>query len=449
CISIQISNMIIFVTIACLVLRPVSGRAVQTEQTHENFAEKRAERSTEESSEETAESSVEEDDTDPEEDSFVDADEEEDSTASPTEENAEEPSEDSSEDSAEEADEDTLEDTTESSIEQDTEEPSEESLEGASGKPEEDSSEETEESRNEEDEEELGDGSFGDAEENEGFTDEGDTEEAGEDPLEETAESRNEEDDEEPEEETFEDVDEDEDSTESPTEEESTTEESGEDSTEEPSGKASEAPKENPKEKATKSAKDAHCPSQSEMTDEVRQMFLDKHNKFRSIVAKGEAKDALGGNAPKAAKLPKLTYDCDVESKAMEWIKKCEYESSHLNKSLDLGENLFMTTRTNDKVVAADQSTNSWFSSLAIAGVGKENIFKDDLHYAGSHYYTQMVWQDTHKLGCAAVACKRMMLVGCLYNPSGNIDGKLIYEIGEPCSGSGCKCSKDEGLCVV
>ncbi|VDO86474.1 unnamed protein product [Haemonchus placei] len=60
---------------------------------------------------------------------------------------------------------------------------------------------------------------------------------------------------------------------------------------------------------------------------------------------------------------------------------------------------------------------------------------------------SQMVWQDTHKLGCAVVSCSNMMLIGCLYNPSGNIEGKPIYEMGEPCTG--CSCSKEEGLCVA
>ncbi|KAK6022047.1 hypothetical protein OSTOST_12268, partial [Ostertagia ostertagi] len=99
-----------------------------------------------------------------------------------------------------------------------------------------------------------------------------------------------------------------------------------------------------------------HCTLDNGMTDEARQMFLDKHNGYRSLVAKGEAKDGLGGFAPKAARLTKMSYDCDVENSVMNWIKKCKYESSPWDDRLGLGENLWMTTRTKmDKISAADE----------------------------------------------------------------------------------------------
>ncbi|RCN30618.1 shTK domain protein [Ancylostoma caninum] len=42
------------------------------------------------------------------------------------------------------------------------------------------------------------------------------------------------------------------------------------------------------------------------MTDEVRKKFLDMHNNYRSMVAKGEAKDGAGGYAPRAARMKKM-----------------------------------------------------------------------------------------------------------------------------------------------
>nr|CDJ96769.1 unnamed protein product [Haemonchus contortus] len=154
------------------------------------------------------------------------------------------------------------------------------------------------------------------------------------------------------------------------------------------------------------------------MTDKVRQVFLDKHNEYRSLVAKGEAKDAFGGNAPKATKMSMLTYDCGIESKALAWIKKCVYDSARLDKSLNLGENLYMLYDPHvDKAKAANVSSSAWFSSLQIVGVGPANVFTRDVLYRGAGYYTQMVWQKTRKLGCAVVSCNSMTLIGCLYNP--------------------------------
>ncbi|RCN31411.1 shTK domain protein, partial [Ancylostoma caninum] len=59
------------------------------------------------------------------------------------------------------------------------------------------------------------------------------------------------------------------------------------------------------------------------MTKEVRQKFLNMHNKYRSLVAKGKAKEKKGGNAPKAARMMKMVYDCDIEESAMRHAVGC------------------------------------------------------------------------------------------------------------------------------
>nr|CDJ93405.1 SCP extracellular domain containing protein [Haemonchus contortus] len=48
------------------------------------------------------------------------------------------------------------------------------------------------------------------------------------------------------------------------------------------------------------------CPSDNGMTNEVRNMFVDTHNKLRSQTAQGKAKNAFGGFAPKAARMLKV-----------------------------------------------------------------------------------------------------------------------------------------------
>ncbi|PIO55447.1 hypothetical protein TELCIR_23167 [Teladorsagia circumcincta] len=50
------------------------------------------------------------------------------------------------------------------------------------------------------------------------------------------------------------------------------------------------------------------CNINSGMTDVVRDIFLNKHNYYRSLVAKGLAKDKFGGNAPKAARMRKMVW---------------------------------------------------------------------------------------------------------------------------------------------
>ncbi|PIO68348.1 hypothetical protein TELCIR_09868 [Teladorsagia circumcincta] len=50
----------------------------------------------------------------------------------------------------------------------------------------------------------------------------------------------------------------------------------------------------------------AMCPNGNGMTDEIRNAFLNAHNMYRSQIAKGEARNALGGYAPKAARMLKM-----------------------------------------------------------------------------------------------------------------------------------------------
>ncbi|KHJ88993.1 SCP-like protein, partial [Oesophagostomum dentatum] len=70
------------------------------------------------------------------------------------------------------------------------------------------------------------------------------------------------------------------------------------------------------------------CPANSGMTDSVRDTFLTLHNNYRSSVARGLEPDALGGYAPKASKMLKMVYDCNVEASAMRHALKCVYQHS-------------------------------------------------------------------------------------------------------------------------
>ncbi|EPB75398.1 SCP-like protein [Ancylostoma ceylanicum] len=92
------------------------------------------------------------------------------------------------------------------------------------------------------------------------------------------------------------------------------------------------------------------------MTNEQRQKFLDMHNSYRSMVAKGQAKDGYGGNAPRAARMKKMMYDCAIEESAMRHAKRCVFAHSPAHLRENLGENLYYTgERQVDKIQAAEQ----------------------------------------------------------------------------------------------
>ncbi|XGW16686.1 hypothetical protein V3C99_001830 [Haemonchus contortus] len=201
----------------------------------------------------------------------------------------------------------------------------------------------------------------------------------------------------------------------------------------------------------------ALCPSSDNgMTDEVRQAFVDKHNEYRSIIAKGQAKNGLGGFAPKAARMLKVKYDCEVEANMAAYAKECIFEHDSYAQRDNWGQNLWMTSETNfNKTESAINSVHDWFAELQMNGVPDDNILTMEVFNRDVGHYTQVAWQSSDKIGCAVQWCPSMTLVGCEYNPAGNMLGQLIYDIGDPCTTdedcqcTGCTCSKDEGLCIA
>ncbi|XGW03145.1 hypothetical protein V3C99_014830 [Haemonchus contortus] len=200
------------------------------------------------------------------------------------------------------------------------------------------------------------------------------------------------------------------------------------------------------------------CSSNSGMTDSVRQKFLDMHNQYRSSLARGLEPDALGGNAPKAAKMLKMVYDCSVEASALKHASKCVYQHSANTERPGLGENLYKTTALNfDKVKAAAQSSQMWWNELKEYGVGPSNNLTLALWNRPNTqigHYTQMAWETSYRLGCAVAHCSSFTYAVCQYGPAGNYLNSLIYTIGNPCtSDTGCPgsytCNVTEGLCNV
>uniref|UniRef100_A0A7I4YS58 SCP-like protein n=1 Tax=Haemonchus contortus TaxID=6289 RepID=A0A7I4YS58_HAECO len=197
------------------------------------------------------------------------------------------------------------------------------------------------------------------------------------------------------------------------------------------------------------------CPDKNGMSDEVRKAFVDKHNEYRTLVAKGKAKNKLGGNAPPAARMLKMSYDCAIEENMMNYAKKCKFAHNSYKDRNGWGQNLYMTSGRNvNKTRAAENSVSAWFSELERKGVPKENRLTMEVFNHGVGHYSQVVWQWSNKVGCAVVWCKDMTLVGCEYARAGNYLGSLIYEIGEPCKEDKdcncdkCKCDREEALCI-
>ncbi|XGW21384.1 hypothetical protein V3C99_004387 [Haemonchus contortus] len=194
------------------------------------------------------------------------------------------------------------------------------------------------------------------------------------------------------------------------------------------------------------------CPDTNGMSDEVRQTFVNKHNAYRTLVAKGEAKNAkeIGGYAPKAARMLKVKYDCAIEENTMNFAKKCVFAHNSYSERNNWVQNLYMTSiLKQNKTVAAAESVDLWFDELQQNGVPGDNVMTMAVFNRG------VVWQWSNKIGCAVEWCSDMTFVACEYDSAGNYMGMPIYEVGNPCTNNedckctSCVCSRDEALCIA
>lgn len=84
------------------------------------------------------------------------------------------------------------------------------------------------------------------------------------------------------------------------------------------------------------------------------------------------------------------------------------------------GENLYMGTAN---FLGLLYSVKSWENEKKRYRQGP--VDKNTLISAGR--YTQVVWKDTERVGCAKAICSGNMIVVCNYDPPGNMVGEKAY----------------------
>lgn len=133
--------------------------------------------------------------------------------------------------------------------------------------------------------------------------------------------------------------------------------------------------------------------------------FLQAHNKFRS-----------------AFQVPPLTWDRNLTRFARRWGEKCAADCKMTHSYGPYGENMFwgkLEHWTPTEVV------ESW------AGEDKFYNLNNNECAAGQMcgHYTQIIWKESLRLGCARVNCANgELLVICEYDPPGNyVNEKPIW----------------------
>ncbi|XP_029453393.1 GLIPR1-like protein 1 [Rhinatrema bivittatum] len=156
--------------------------------------------------------------------------------------------------------------------------------------------------------------------------------------------------------------------------------------------------------------------------------YVYQHNKFRSLVS------------PSASNMLYMTWDPALAKLANAWTKNCKFENNpyvaHPYKPHPtfpaVGENIWL-------------GSSYGIQSPVVAWHEEAQYYS----YSGSNcsdmcgHYTQVVWADSYKVGCAARQCsniegypdsKNWAIVVCNYGPAGNTIRKSPYRQGTACS---------------
>jgi len=126
-----------------------------------------------------------------------------------------------------------------------------------------------------------------------------------------------------------------------------------------------------------------------------------------------------------AAGVPVLAWDAALAAEAGDWARKLaaagELEHSDGDEE---GENLWLGT---SGAYAPEQMVGLWIEEKAhyrpgpIPAVSRTGDFEDVGHY------TQLMWRDSDRVGCALAAGPRDEVLVCRYRQAGNVEGERAF----------------------
>lgn len=200
----------------------------------------------------------------------------------------------------------------------------------------------------------------------------------------------------------------------------------------------------------------AACPSGAkviEMNDEMKNLILDTHNKYRSTLATGGV-----GWLPKAAAMPTLTWDKDLAETAQMNSNRCVrgHDACHNTDTyLNSGQNInyFATSvDTIDVKGEVPKLITSWWDERHDVHKNMVKTMYDPGKSIMVFHFAVMASDKVNKVGCGITQWKppggwMQIYLVCNYSFNDFV-GIPIYVTGEPCSKCQKGCStKYPGLC--
>ncbi|NXG46628.1 GLIP1 protein, partial [Psilopogon haemacephalus] len=156
---------------------------------------------------------------------------------------------------------------------------------------------------------------------------------------------------------------------------------------------------------------------------------LRAHNSLRSRVS------------PPASDMRLMSWDAALAKTAKAWAEKCKFKHNIYLKMpgkvhpsfTPVGENIWTGTA---RIFSVEKALKDWFDEV------RSYDFSTNSCTGMCGHYTQVVWAESFKVGCAVHFCRTVEdfpgLLGaahfvCNYGPAGNYP-RQPYRAGQPCS---------------
>jgi uncharacterized protein YkwD len=125
-----------------------------------------------------------------------------------------------------------------------------------------------------------------------------------------------------------------------------------------------------------------------------------------------------------------LTWSPILAENAQKWANHlagtATFEHAVISKAEgDQGENLWMGTRQSYEV---EEMVQAWIDERKLYKPGKFPANSTSGNWTDVGHYTQLIWHDTRKVGCAIAANQNDEFLVCRYDPPGNWQGQNPLE---------------------
>jgi hypothetical protein len=128
-----------------------------------------------------------------------------------------------------------------------------------------------------------------------------------------------------------------------------------------------------------------------------------------------------------AAGVPPIYWDSRLaaaaDSYAAELARTGLWQHSPIAGRPGQGENLWMGTRG---AYSIDQMLASWASEGRLFRPGRFPQVSRTGNWADVGHYTQMIWRQSARVGCAVRSSSRFDYLVCRYSPAGNVMGVTV-----------------------